>query len=141
METLLQSPDQGQKPMRPRLCQQAQKPFSHFNNCSPRYIKTGPERSWKRNILFITLGCHMPMTTNSTPRVKRTAPISLYMKMNYNGPNPQRLYEKIKEILFTVVRHDPNELMERDFAWDRSGGTEKFKTSFDLVKDLDTFSY
>jgi hypothetical protein len=63
------------------------------------------------------------------------------MNFNYTGPNPQRLYEKIKEILFVVVRHDPHELMERDFAWDRVGGIEKFKTTFDLVRDLDTFSY
>jgi len=63
------------------------------------------------------------------------------IKLSYTGPNPQRLYEKIKEIFFTVVKHDPTDLQERDFLWDRSGETEKFKVTFDLVKDMDRFSY
>jgi hypothetical protein len=61
--------------------------------------------------------------------------------LNYTGPNPQRLYEKIKEIFFTVVKHDPTELQERDFYWDRSSEVEKFKVTFDLVKDMDRFSF
>jgi len=60
--------------------------------------------------------------------------------LNYTGPNPQRLYEKIKEVFFTVVKHDPNELQEKEFYWDR-GEVEKFRVTFDLVKDMDRFSF
>jgi hypothetical protein len=64
-----------------------------------------------------------------------------YVTMNYTGPNPQRLYEKIRDIMFTVVKFDPADLQERDFVWDRTAGVEKFKVSFDLTKDMDTFSF
>jgi hypothetical protein len=62
-----------------------------------------------------------------------------YITLTYTGPNPQRLYEKIKELLFTVVKYDPNELQEREFYW--TGGGEKFRVVFDLIKDMDTFSF
>lgn len=64
-----------------------------------------------------------------------------YVDLTYHGPNPQKLYDKIKEIFFTVVKYDPGELQERDFFWDRSTPVEKFRTSFVLTKDMDTFSY
>jgi hypothetical protein len=64
-----------------------------------------------------------------------------YATLNYTGPNPQKLYEKVRDIFATVVKFDPTELQERDFTWDRTGGVDKFKVTFDLVKDMDTFSF
>jgi hypothetical protein len=64
-----------------------------------------------------------------------------YLTLSYSGPNPQLLYRKVKELILTVWRSDLNELQEKEFAWDRSGGGEKFSVRFELTKDLDTFSY
>lgn len=64
-----------------------------------------------------------------------------WLTLNYTGPNPQLLYRKTKELILTIWRSDLNELQEKDFAWDRSGGGEKFNVRFELTKDLDTWSY
>ncbi len=64
-----------------------------------------------------------------------------YLLLNYEGPNPQKLYEKIKELLFTIFKHDPGELQERDVVWDRSEAGEKFRVRFELVKDMDRFTF
>ena len=64
-----------------------------------------------------------------------------YLLLTYEGPNPQRLYEKIKELFATIFRHDPGELQERDFVWDKSEAGEKFRVRFELIKDMDRFSF
>jgi len=61
--------------------------------------------------------------------------------MEYKGPNPQNLYNKIKELLVSIWRVDPSDIQEREFSWDRSSGVEKFKVRFEATKDLDTFSF
>jgi len=68
-------------------------------------------------------------------------PGTAFLTLNYSGPNPQELYTKIKEIFFTVFKHEAGELQEREFSWDRSGGKERFKVRFDLTKDMDTFTF
>jgi len=64
-----------------------------------------------------------------------------YMTLNYSGPNPQLLYRKVKELLLLIWKADMNELQEKNFRWDRSGGAEKFSVKFELVKDVDQFTY
>ncbi|MEM5853727.1 MAG: hypothetical protein QXG39_02660 [Candidatus Aenigmatarchaeota archaeon] len=61
--------------------------------------------------------------------------------IEYKGPNPQNLYQKIKELLVSVWRAEAGDVVEREFSWDRSTGTEKFKVRFEVTKDLDTFSF
>ncbi|MBS3055253.1 MAG: hypothetical protein J4452_02045 [Candidatus Aenigmarchaeota archaeon] len=65
----------------------------------------------------------------------------VYITLNYNGPNPDKLYVKIKELIYTIWKVELNELQEKDFSWDRSGGAEKFSVRFEVTKDLDQFSY
>ncbi len=64
-----------------------------------------------------------------------------YITLNYSGPNPQLLYKKIKELILTIWKADLSELQEKEFMWDRTAGAEKFSVKFELIKDLDTFSY
>jgi len=65
----------------------------------------------------------------------------VYLTLNYSGPNPDKLYTKIKEVIYTNWAIEMNELQEKDFSWDRSGGGEKFSVRFEVFKDLDQFSY
>ena len=64
-----------------------------------------------------------------------------YITLEYTGPNPQNIYKKIKELLMTIWKVGPDEIQERDVSWDRSSALEKFKVRFELVKDMDTFSF
>ena len=64
-----------------------------------------------------------------------------FIDIKYVGPNPQNLYPKIKELFFNIWKIDAHELMEKDISWDRSKGEEKFRVSFDMIKDKDTFSF
>jgi len=68
-------------------------------------------------------------------------PAAPFATIEYRGPNPQNLYKKIRELLTTVWRVDPGDIQEREFTWDRSAASEKFKVKFEAVKDLDTFSF
>jgi len=64
-----------------------------------------------------------------------------YITLDYSGPNPQNIYHKIKELLVSIWKVDASEIQERDFVWDRSKGTEKFRVRFEVIKDLDRFSF
>ena len=64
-----------------------------------------------------------------------------YMKFEYKGPNPQNIYPKMRELFVSVWSIDPSELQERDFFWDRRQAEEKFNVVFEMVKDLDNFSF
>jgi hypothetical protein len=68
-------------------------------------------------------------------------PQAPFATIEYKGPNPQNIYNKIKELLVTVWRVDPGDVQEREFSWDRTSAAEKFKVRFEAVKDLDTFSF
>lgn len=69
-----------------------------------------------------------------TPRVP-------FVQIKYEGPNPQEVYEKIKELLVTVWKMEPGDIQERESSWERSTGTLKFSVKLECVKDLDTFSF
>lgn len=87
-----------------------------------------------RTKLLIQDDCLSPAPGSMFPGVP-------HITLSYTGPNPQRLYDKIKEILSTVIKHRPEELQERDFKWDRSTPVEKFSVRFELTRDMDRFSY
>ena len=64
-----------------------------------------------------------------------------YATFNYSGPNPQKAYDAIKKLLVTVFQVDEREIQEREFKWDRSGEEETFHIQWEIVKDLDTFTF
>jgi len=63
------------------------------------------------------------------------------LSLNYSGPNPQNIYKKIKELFMSIWKIEPSEIQEKNFSWDRTGAGEKFNVSWEVVKDLDRFSY
>ncbi len=64
-----------------------------------------------------------------------------FIFLNYSGPNPQNIYPQVKKLFQTIFKATEAELQERDFSWDRSGPTEKFSVRFDMIRDLDIFSF
>jgi hypothetical protein len=43
--------------------------------------------------------------------------------------------------LASILKADPNEIKEKRVSWDRTTASEKFDISFEIVKDMDTFSF
>lgn len=61
--------------------------------------------------------------------------------LTYSGPNPQKVYPKIMEILKSVLKIKPENIQEKKYNWDRSGVPEKFSGEIEAFKDIDRFSY
>jgi len=64
-----------------------------------------------------------------------------FITLEYQGPNPQIAYYQAKKILASVTKIPENEIIERNFKWDRSGEEENFSVDFDVIKDMDRFSF
>jgi hypothetical protein len=64
------------------------------------------------------------------------------LKINYSGPNPQFAYTKIREMFTTIVGVNVlDRVQETDYSWDRKENTESFRVSWEVVKEMDKFSY
>lgn len=64
-----------------------------------------------------------------------------FITLDYSGPNPQIAYYQIKKILSSITKLPESEIIERNFSWDRGGDEEKFSADFDIIKDMDKFSF
>jgi hypothetical protein len=63
------------------------------------------------------------------------------MEFSYSGPNPDKAYPKLIDILTTNLNIPRENIQEKNFKWDRSKPDESFGASFEVMKDLDKFSY
>lgn len=63
------------------------------------------------------------------------------IKLYYTGPNPDKSYSKILEIIHNTMRVEDKDVQEREFKWDRSSVPEKFSATIEVVKDFDKFTY
>lgn len=61
--------------------------------------------------------------------------------LTYSGPNPQKVYPKIMEILKTTLKIRPENIQEKEYKWDRSTVPEKFSAAIEAFKDFDKFTY
>lgn len=61
--------------------------------------------------------------------------------LNYSGPNPQKVYPKIMELLRVNLKVKPENIQEKEYKWDRAGVPEKFSGAIEAFKDFDKFSY
>lgn len=61
--------------------------------------------------------------------------------LDYSGPNPQNIYEYIKKLFLQIWNVSEKEIQEREFTWNRGAAKEDFHVRWEIVKDLDTFSY
>jgi len=64
-----------------------------------------------------------------------------YITLDYSGPNPQNIYKKIRELLMSIWKVGVDEIREKEVSWDRTTAAEKFKVKFEVVKDMDTFTF
>ncbi len=58
--------------------------------------------------------------------------------LNYTGPNPQNIYPEIKKLFTTIFKVEEKDVIEREVFWNPDGS---FKVAFEVVKDLDKFSF
>jgi hypothetical protein len=64
-----------------------------------------------------------------------------YITLDYSGPNPQNIYKKIRELFASIWKVGEDEIQEREVSWDRTAASEKFRVRFEVVKDMDVFSF
>ncbi|MBL7170258.1 MAG: hypothetical protein ISS48_04520 [Candidatus Aenigmarchaeota archaeon] len=64
------------------------------------------------------------------------------VSLKYKGPEPQKVYQKTRELFWTVFQVKEGErVQERDYEWKRSGKREDFKVKWNIVKEMDRMSY
>jgi len=63
------------------------------------------------------------------------------MEFSYSGPNPDKAYPKLIDILNKSLNVPRENIQEKNFMWDRSKPEEKFSASFEVIKDFDKFTY
>ena len=64
-----------------------------------------------------------------------------FLTLEYSGPNPQAAYYQAKKILSQITKVPEGEIIERDFSWRKDGDEESFSVNFDVIKDMDKFSF
>jgi hypothetical protein len=62
------------------------------------------------------------------------------MTIRFSGPNPEKFYKEIYNLIVMSFRVPEHSIQERDFSWTK-GDPEKFSARWEVNKDLDKFSY
>jgi hypothetical protein len=62
------------------------------------------------------------------------------MTIKFSGPNPEKFYKEIYNLIIMSFRVPEHAIQERDFNWSK-GDPEKFSARWEVNKDLDKFSY
>ena len=62
------------------------------------------------------------------------------MYIRFSGPNPEKFYKEIYNLIVMSFRVPEHAIQERDFSWSK-GDPEKFSAKWEVNKDLDKFSY
>jgi len=60
--------------------------------------------------------------------------------IEFEGPNPERFYKELPELMSSVFRVHTGQIQEKAFSWSK-GDPEKFKVDWVIDKDLDKFSF
>lgn len=63
------------------------------------------------------------------------------IKIFYTGPNPQRLYKRLNELVRTVFNVPEAYVQEKLYDWEKVKDTERFTIAWEVNKVLDLFSY
>ncbi|MBW6462382.1 MAG: hypothetical protein K0B07_05030 [DPANN group archaeon] len=61
--------------------------------------------------------------------------------INYSGPNPQRFYNKVRELMVTVFKVPEEHIQEVTYTWEKAGEKQKFKFSWIVSKVFDVYSF
>ncbi len=62
------------------------------------------------------------------------------MTIKFTGPNPEKFYKEIYNLVVTIFRVPEHSIQEKEFNWNK-GDPEKFSAKWEVNKDLDKFSY
>jgi len=60
--------------------------------------------------------------------------------IDFKGKNPQKFYEEIPKLISTAFRVHSESIQEKKFLMHK-GDPEKFESEWEIIKDLDKFSY
>ncbi len=63
------------------------------------------------------------------------------LEFTYSGPNPQDAYEKLIDIMITVMKVSRENIQEKKFVWERTKIPETFEAGMEVIKEFDKFSY
>lgn len=63
------------------------------------------------------------------------------IKISYTGPNPEKFYKKINELIRTVFNVPEAYVQEKEYTWEKLKETERFEVAWEVNKLLDMFSY
>ncbi|MEM7821296.1 MAG: hypothetical protein QXX38_00540 [Candidatus Aenigmatarchaeota archaeon] len=61
--------------------------------------------------------------------------------ITYSGPNPQKAYEKLLDVLLNVLKVPRENIQEKVFKWERAPEGETFSSGMEVIKNFDKFSY
>ncbi len=61
--------------------------------------------------------------------------------INYQGPHPEKLYAKIRELAARIFMVPEHYFQEYDYNWGRNESSEKFKVSWFLTMNFDTHTF
>ena len=67
----------------------------------------------------------------------RPSPI---VSLEFNGPNPDKFYHEIPNLVESILKVGDTDLHERKFSWTK-GDPEKFEVIWEIDKELDKFTY
>lgn len=63
------------------------------------------------------------------------------MEISYTGPNPQKAYPKILDILLKSIGIPRENIQEKEFKWERAEKGDSFNAKMEAIKEFDKFSY
>jgi hypothetical protein len=63
------------------------------------------------------------------------------LTLEYSGPNPQAAYYQARKIISSIFKVPESDVIEKDFRLEKKGDEEVFEVTFDVIKDMDRFSF
>lgn len=63
------------------------------------------------------------------------------IRISYTGPHPEKLYQKLKELIRGVINVPDAYIQEKNYNWEKLKESERFEVEWEINKILDAFSY
>ncbi|MEA3229495.1 MAG: hypothetical protein U9P44_01145 [archaeon] len=64
-----------------------------------------------------------------------------FMTLNYSGPEPQKFYNKLRELIVAIYKVPEEHIQEDLYTWEKSGDKQKFKFRWIVTKVFDIYSF
>ncbi len=63
------------------------------------------------------------------------------IRISYTGPHPEKMYQKMKELIRSVINVPDAYIQEKNYNWEKLKESERFEIEWEINKILDAFSY